>query len=136
MWLPIVGKIRTVQAPLVNHCWQVTLYVSPRELTDLDEDATARGPSTSSRTSSATNSSSARALVAPAARPCEGVLRVPSRTTAASRAYPTAPQPMPPGLVGLAEQVLVDLAPGGPAIPHDMPVLDCCVRMSVGLPES
>jgi hypothetical protein len=29
MWLQIVGKIRMAHAPLVNHCWQVTLYVSP-----------------------------------------------------------------------------------------------------------
>lgn len=33
MWLQIVGKIRLVQAPLVNHWWQVTFYVSPRGLT-------------------------------------------------------------------------------------------------------
>ncbi len=33
MWLQIVGKIRMAHAPLVNHWWQVTLYVSPRGLT-------------------------------------------------------------------------------------------------------
>ncbi|WP_433503626.1 DUF5996 family protein [Pseudonocardia halophobica] len=33
MWTQIVGKIRMVHAPLVNHWWQVTLYVSPRGLT-------------------------------------------------------------------------------------------------------
>ncbi|HEY9555812.1 MAG TPA: DUF5996 family protein [Acidimicrobiales bacterium] len=33
MWTQIVGKIRLSQAPLVNHWWQVTLYVSPRGLT-------------------------------------------------------------------------------------------------------
>ena len=33
MWTQIVGKIRLAQAPLVNHWWQVTLYVSPRGLT-------------------------------------------------------------------------------------------------------
>jgi hypothetical protein len=33
MWTQIVGKVRLAQAPLVNHWWQVTLYVSPRGLT-------------------------------------------------------------------------------------------------------
>jgi uncharacterized protein DUF5996 len=33
MWTQIVGKIRLTHAPLVNHWWQVTLYVSPRGLT-------------------------------------------------------------------------------------------------------
>src|ERR1700754_2344900 len=33
MWTQIVGKIRLVHAPMVNHWWQVTLYVSPRGLT-------------------------------------------------------------------------------------------------------
>ena len=33
MWLQVVGKIRLVHAPLVNHWWQTTLYVSPRGLT-------------------------------------------------------------------------------------------------------
>ncbi|WP_281180069.1 DUF5996 family protein [Nocardia amamiensis] len=33
MWTQIVGKIRLSHAPLVNHWWQVTLYVSPRGLT-------------------------------------------------------------------------------------------------------
>lgn len=33
MWTQIVGKIRLAYAPLVNHWWQVTLYVSPRGLT-------------------------------------------------------------------------------------------------------
>ncbi|MFD2082556.1 hypothetical protein SAMN05421678_1113 [Actinopolymorpha cephalotaxi] len=33
MWTQIVGKIRLTQAPLLNHWWQVTLYVSPRGLT-------------------------------------------------------------------------------------------------------
>lgn len=32
-WLQIVGKIRLAQAPMVNHWWQVTLYVTPRGLT-------------------------------------------------------------------------------------------------------
>ncbi|MWA01542.1 hypothetical protein F8568_014370 [Actinomadura sp. LD22] len=32
MWTQIVGKIRMAHAPLVNHWWQVTLYVSPRGL--------------------------------------------------------------------------------------------------------
>ncbi|MFF5340192.1 DUF5996 family protein [Streptomyces althioticus] len=32
MWTQIVGKIRMVHAPLVNHWWQVTLYVTPRGL--------------------------------------------------------------------------------------------------------
>ncbi|MFI0369424.1 DUF5996 family protein [Actinomadura sp. 1N219] len=33
MWTQIVGKVRLVNSPLVNHWWQVTLYVSPRGLT-------------------------------------------------------------------------------------------------------
>jgi len=33
MWTQIVGKIRLRHAPLVNHWWQVALYVSPRGLT-------------------------------------------------------------------------------------------------------
>ncbi|WP_026402367.1 DUF5996 family protein [Actinomadura rifamycini] len=33
MWTQIVGKVRLVHAPLVNHWWNVTLYVSPRGLT-------------------------------------------------------------------------------------------------------
>lgn len=33
MWTQIVGKIRLAQTPLVNHWWNVPLYVSPRGLT-------------------------------------------------------------------------------------------------------
>jgi Family of unknown function (DUF5996) len=33
MWTQIVGKIRMAKAPMVNHWWQVTLYVTPRGLT-------------------------------------------------------------------------------------------------------
>jgi hypothetical protein len=33
MWTQIVGKIRMAKAPMVNHWWQVALYVSPRGLT-------------------------------------------------------------------------------------------------------
>lgn len=33
MWTQIVGKIRMAHTPLMNHWWQVTLYVSPRGLT-------------------------------------------------------------------------------------------------------
>lgn len=33
MWAQIVGKIRLAHAPLVNHWWQVTFYVSPCGLT-------------------------------------------------------------------------------------------------------
>jgi len=32
MWTQIVGKIRMAHAPMVNHWWHVTLYVSPRGL--------------------------------------------------------------------------------------------------------
>ena len=32
MWLQIVGKIRMAHAPMVNHWWQSTLYVTPRGL--------------------------------------------------------------------------------------------------------
>jgi hypothetical protein len=33
MWTQIVGKIRMAHAPMLNHWWQVTLYVTPRGLT-------------------------------------------------------------------------------------------------------
>ena len=33
MWSQIVGKVRLAKAPMVNHWWQVPLYVSPRGLT-------------------------------------------------------------------------------------------------------
>ena len=33
MWTQIVGKIRMRHAPLLNHWWQATFYVSPRGLT-------------------------------------------------------------------------------------------------------
>jgi hypothetical protein len=33
MWTQIVGKIRMAHTPLVNHWWNVTLYVTPRGLT-------------------------------------------------------------------------------------------------------
>jgi hypothetical protein len=33
MWLQIVGKIRLAWEPMINHWWQVTLYVSGRGLT-------------------------------------------------------------------------------------------------------
>lgn len=33
MWTQIVGKIRLVQSPWVNHSWHVTLYVTSRGLT-------------------------------------------------------------------------------------------------------
>ena len=33
MWTQIVGKIRMVQSPWLNHAWHVTLYVTPRGLT-------------------------------------------------------------------------------------------------------
>ncbi len=33
MWSQIVGKIRLALAPMVNHWWQVPLYVTPRGLT-------------------------------------------------------------------------------------------------------
>jgi hypothetical protein len=32
-WMQIIGKVRLAQAPMVNHWWQVTLYVTPRGLT-------------------------------------------------------------------------------------------------------
>ena len=32
MWTQIVGKIRLAHAPMMNHWWQVPLYVSPRGL--------------------------------------------------------------------------------------------------------
>jgi len=33
LWTQIVGKIRLVQTPWLNHSWHVTLYVTPRGLT-------------------------------------------------------------------------------------------------------
>ncbi|MEU4314172.1 DUF5996 family protein [Nocardia sp. NPDC024068] len=33
MWTQIIGKLRLARAPMVNHWWQVTLYVSARGLT-------------------------------------------------------------------------------------------------------
>ncbi|NMM86400.1 hypothetical protein B2J88_18870 [Rhodococcus sp. SRB_17] len=33
MWVQIIGKIRLACSPLVNHWWQVTMYVTPRGLT-------------------------------------------------------------------------------------------------------
>lgn len=33
LWLQIVGKIRLVSTPPINHCWNVTLYVTSRGLT-------------------------------------------------------------------------------------------------------
>jgi Family of unknown function (DUF5996) len=32
MWTQIIGKIRLAQAPMINHWWQTTLYVTPRGL--------------------------------------------------------------------------------------------------------
>ncbi len=32
MWTQVVGKIRLARAPMVNHWWQTTLYVTPRGL--------------------------------------------------------------------------------------------------------
>lgn len=33
LWTQIVGKVRLVQTPWINHSWHVTLYVTPRGLT-------------------------------------------------------------------------------------------------------
>jgi hypothetical protein len=33
MWTQVIGKLRLAAAPMVNHWWQVPLYVSPRGLT-------------------------------------------------------------------------------------------------------
>ena len=33
LWMQIVGKVRLVRSPWVNHSWHVTLYVTPRGLT-------------------------------------------------------------------------------------------------------
>jgi len=33
MWTQIVGKVRLALTPMVNHWWNVPLYVSPRGLT-------------------------------------------------------------------------------------------------------
>lgn len=62
LWTQIVGKARMAYAPLVNHWWQVTLYVSPRGLTT-GTIRPRRGHSTSSSTSSRTGCGCARARV-------------------------------------------------------------------------
>src|ERR1700754_3563144 len=33
MWTQIIGKIRLAAAPMINHWWQVPLYVTPTGLT-------------------------------------------------------------------------------------------------------
>jgi hypothetical protein len=33
LWTQIVGKVRMAKAPMLNHWWQVPLYVTPRGLT-------------------------------------------------------------------------------------------------------
>ncbi len=33
MWTQITGKLRATDAPVINHWWNVTFYVSPRGLT-------------------------------------------------------------------------------------------------------
>lgn len=33
MWTQVVGKVRMAKAPMLNHWWQVTFYVTPRGLT-------------------------------------------------------------------------------------------------------
>ena len=33
LWTQVVGKVRLAHAPMVNHWWQVTLYVTSRGLT-------------------------------------------------------------------------------------------------------
>ncbi|MGB8033055.1 MAG: DUF5996 family protein [Nitrososphaeraceae archaeon] len=33
MWTQIIGKIRLTLTPLVNHWWNITLYITPRGLT-------------------------------------------------------------------------------------------------------
>jgi hypothetical protein len=33
LWTQVVGKIRLARAPMVNHWWQIALYVTPRGLT-------------------------------------------------------------------------------------------------------
>ena len=33
LWTQIVGKIRLVQSPWINHSWHVTLYVTAKGLT-------------------------------------------------------------------------------------------------------
>jgi hypothetical protein len=33
MWMQVVGKVRLALAPMLNHWWQATLYVTPRGLT-------------------------------------------------------------------------------------------------------
>src|SRR5882762_6615503 len=43
MWTQVVGKVRLALAPMVNHWWQVTLYVSARGLTTSLMHAPARG---------------------------------------------------------------------------------------------
>nr|WP_252976230.1 DUF5996 family protein [Janibacter melonis] len=66
LWTQVVGKVRLARSPLVNHWWQVTLYVTPRGLST-GASPTGTGSSTSSSTSPSTRCASARAT-APGAR--------------------------------------------------------------------
>ena len=53
MWTQIVGKIRLVRAPWINHSWHVPFYITARWLTSSpipDGDAPLRSNSTSSIT--------------------------------------------------------------------------------------
>ena len=53
MWMQIVGKVRLVQSPWVNHSWHVTLYVTARGLTTSPDPARRPDASRSISTSSA-----------------------------------------------------------------------------------
>ena len=80
MWTQIVGKIRMAHAPLVNHWWQVTLYVSPRGLTTSAVPYRLGGRSTSSSTSSTIDCGCAAATAEPGRCRCSRC-RWPSSTT-------------------------------------------------------
>ena len=80
MWTQIVGKIRLAQAPMVNHWWQVTLYVTPRGLTTSAIPVRRPACSRSSSTSSTTGCASAPATAAPRAVALRAASRWPTST--------------------------------------------------------
>lgn len=50
LWTQVVGKIRLAHAPMINHWWQVPLYVTCRGLTTSPIPYVSRSTSTSSIT--------------------------------------------------------------------------------------
>ena len=69
LWTQIIGKIRLMQTPWLNHSWHVPLYVNSKGLTT-SPIATDPAPSTSSSILSSMHSTSRSATAARAASPC------------------------------------------------------------------